>query len=474
MAEKKKDKDIEVHVAQVVRHKGPILLPEEMTTEDAVAVLQRKLTYDAEKVRVDETIPAFVWDGALALQKALVEMFGLAQQTVTPSWFGDIPPAMISIETSPTETVKVPWGRFSLPGITGWVASAVAKDESGRALFRVVAEVTHADEDRVRKLIARTRVLAKAESIYRGKAFSLRFNDDGGDPLEMPTPKFLGLTAAPVVFNRDLEQAIETNLLTPIRYSDAVRKAGIPLKRGTLLAGVYGTGKTLTANLVAGEAVKHGWTFIYVTKVEELGQVLQFAQDFQPAVVFAEDVDRAAGRERTDEVNDLLNILDGIGSKAGEIITILTSNHPENINPAMRRPGRVDVVLAVEPPDAEAASRLMRLYGGASISPTEDLLPAGAMLNGEIPAVIREVVERAKLEAIRRAGGETSSISGADLLAAAKVLKAERTLFAPAAPGETAMEQLARGLGMQLAEGMRPEVKRAIEKEMEHHIDNHH
>lgn len=464
-------KSTEVHVARVVRHSGPIVLPEDMSTEDAVKVLQRKLTYDSEPVMISETIPVFMWDGALALQKALIEMFGIAQQEMTPGWFGPTPPSMISIETGPDTTVKVPWGRFSLPGISGWIGTGVQKGngDTKRAQFIVQAEVTHADEDRVRELIALTRKIAKAESIYRGKAFSVRFTDDDDNDLPMPKPKFLRLTDAPVIFNRDLEQAIETNLLTPIRHSKAVRKAGIPLKRGTLLAGVYGTGKTLTANLVAREAEKHNWTFIYVTKVEELAEVLQFAQDFQPAVVFAEDVDRAAGAERTDEVNDLLNVLDGIGSKAGEIMTVLTSNHPETINPAMRRPGRVDVVLAVEPPDAEAAGRLMRLYGGDAIHPEEDISEAGELVQGEIPAVIREVVERAKLEAIRRANGTAASITGSDLLAAAKVLKAERALFAPVGPNVSPIEELGRGIGHQLAGNLEERLD-GFSKKLEHYF----
>lgn len=445
----------DVHVANIVRHDGPILLPNDMSTEQAIEVLTRKAVYDEEEVVINERIHAFVWDGALALRKALIEQFGMAQQVETPTFWGPEKPRMIAVEVAPDETVQVPWGRFSLPGIKGYVGTGNTYDDEGRMLFQVVASVPHRDEEKIRRLIARTREIALAESIYRGKAFSIRFTDDDGDNLGIPAIKFLRLTNTPVIFNRDLEAAIETNLLTPIRHTNAVRKAGIPLKRGTLLAGVYGTGKTLTANLVAREAVQNGWTFVYVTNVHELARALRFAQEFQPAVVFAEDVDRAAGSERTEDVNDLLNVLDGIGSKAGEIATILTSNHPESINPAMRRPGRVDVVLAVEPPDGEAAARLMRHYGGGSIHPDENLEQAGALVAGEIPAVVREIVERAKLEAIRRAGGSASEISNGDLVAAAKVLKAEKGLFAPKAPEMSKAEIIGRGIGEILAVEMR-------------------
>ena len=76
---------------------------------------------------------------------------------------------------------------------------------------------------------------------------------------------------------------------------------------------------------------------------------------------------------------------------------MLTTNHLENINPAMLRPGRLDSIINVLPPDAEAVSRLFHLYGGSTIAADEDLSKAADLLSGTIPAVIAEVVKRAKL-----------------------------------------------------------------------------
>ena len=67
----------------------------------------------------------------------------------------------------------------------------------------------------------------------------------------------------------------------------------------------------------------------------------------------------------------------------------------------MLRPGRVDTVIEVTPPDAQAATKLVKHYGRDIIDPKADLVEVGEMLAGQIPAIIREAVERSKLAAMR-------------------------------------------------------------------------
>lgn len=439
-------KSINTHVAEIVRHKGPIVLPEDMTTENAITVLQRKQAYDAEDVAISETINCFPWDGALALAKALEEQFGFAMQEPQWTFFGPQPPRQIAIEVAPGVTRNIPWGKFSLPGIQGHVQTSTSMNSEGRLSFVIAGVVKHRDESRIKELCNLVREIAARESIYRGKAIAIRFRDKDGEPIGIPTPSFLAPRNHPAIFSHKLEMAIETNILTPIRYSAAVRSSGIPLKRGALLAGAYGTGKTLTANSVARECEEHGWTFIYVSDIEELAMALRFAQQFQPAVVFGEDIERTAGLDRNDMVNEILNTLDGIGNKSDEIMTILTSNHPENLSPAMRRPGRIDIVLEVLPPDAEAAVRLVQHYGKGLIEEDDLLEGVGEALQGQIPAVIREVVERSKLESIRRTGS-MAEIKGSDVLQAAHVLKAENALFRGKNPEEPMVMRVADKVG---------------------------
>lgn len=422
-----------IPVANIERHNGPIMLPTKMTNEAAVEVLQRAIREDGMPYEFNEMIPAFPWDGALALRKALEERFGFAQmQSTRGGFFGmfSSPPMQIAVETGPGQTTKVPWGQFAIPGIPGYIECGHTEHD-GRTIFQVHGETLNKHKPEVDALIQRIREIAAAESIYRGKAIQMRFRDDKGRIQDLPSISFLPPSDATPIFARDLERAIEANILTPMRHADMARKHGIPLKRGTLLAGPYGTGKTLLAAMIARESGKAGFTFIYVPEVAELADALDFAQAFQPAVVFAEDVERVAGTDRDEDANRLLNTLDGIGSKAGEVMTVLTSNHPESINPAMRRPGRIDLVLHVEAPDAEACERLVRLYGHGILAHGTNLAEAGMELAGLNPATVREVVERSKLEALRRSAGKACAVTGDDILATAKVLRAERDLFTP-------------------------------------------
>jgi transitional endoplasmic reticulum ATPase len=119
-------------------------------------------------------------------------------------------------------------------------------------------------------------------------------------------------------------------------------------------------------------------------------------------VVFCEDIDRAilAG-ERSVKMDDILNIIDGIDSKYSNIIVVLTTNELEKIHAAMLRPGRLDAVVEVTKPDAKAVEKLLRIYGKDVIAAEVDLTRAGQILQGNIPAVIAEVIKRVKLSQLK-------------------------------------------------------------------------
>jgi transitional endoplasmic reticulum ATPase len=352
----------------------------------------------------------------------------------------------IMVEISPGVTRAVPWGKFTIPGIEGTVRTGTGHDDDGRVAFAIRADTIHAHEEELRELFVEARRIAAAESIYRGKAISIRFKDDDGDARDIPAISFVTPSQQIPIFSRATERTIDANVLTPIRHANIARAAGIPLKRGTLLAGPYGTGKTLLAGMIAVEANANGWTFLYVPECTDLADALAFAQRYQPAVVFCEDVERIAGLERTDTVNELLNTLDGIGSKKDEIMLVLSSNHAEQINPAMRRPGRIDLVLHITPPDADACVRLLQHYGAGTLMPDTDLGRAGEMLAGFNPATVREAMERAKLEAIRRSGGKDPRIIGEDVESVAETLRSERELFAPAIAEDPSHKVVGAGL----------------------------
>lgn len=425
----------EIAVTQIVRHGEQLILPEGMTLPQAVDLIERRMTYEKEVTVFNESYNVLPYDGAHALAEVLIAKFGWAPATSTPGWFGDTPPQLINVEVAPNEFKTVPWGRFSLPNIKGYIETGVSRKE-GRYVFSINAQILRMNEDTVRSLFAEVREYLKTGSIYKGKAIQMRFRDDEGKPLAMPEPKFLDTSKIDpngLIYSEDVMASVETNLFTPILRAVDCIDNDIPVKRGVLLAGTYGTGKTLAATVASRHATDSGITYVYAKRADELADAIEFGKQYQsPAcVIFCEDIDRSVNGERSVEMDDILNILDGIDTKKSNIITVLTTNDLESINPAMLRPGRLDAVITVTAPDAKAVEKLIRHYGGNAVTADTDLTDAGKELAGNIPAVIAEVVKRAKLSQLRlqAPGTKVEKISAEALTEAARTMRSQVTLL---------------------------------------------
>lgn len=472
MSDRKKKK---VHTAQVVRHGEKLVVPDDLELNDAADILVREHNRQNEWVNLDEMVDAWPYDGARALRAVLEERFGFARNvsTTQKGFFGSfkVKPQQRTIAIGFNETEVVPWGNFQIPGVDGEISTDVGF-KGNRPVLRVTAEVRRKNEETVRTIVQDVRNYLRENSIYRGAAIRMNF-EPPADDRPIAEPRFMDTSddvLDEIVFNRDLEQAIEESVLTPIKHADACRNAGIPLKRGVLLAGEYGVGKTLLARAVSVVAARNDWTFLYIDEVDQLPEAIEFARTYQPCVIFAEDADRVMAK-RDDAANEILNTIDGIESKGAEIMVALTTNHLDNIHPAMLRPGRLDAVIKVEAPDAEAVTRLFRVYGRDLIEADADLAQAGEALAGQIPAVVREAVERAKLASLRRTEGDFDSLSlnGDDLLSAAKQMRAQVTMLRPPATDERSHEErVAEATGRGIGTGMGPFLRGAKQREESH------
>lgn len=393
----------------IVREGTAIILPDGMGYDEAIDNLRRRRDYEQQVTEFSETIDAFPWDAAAAMSRVLTRRYGWSHSigNFVNGMFGKRrqPPLMVSIEVGVNQTMQVPWGRFELPGVDGWVETETDFDgnphSGGRAVFKLSAQVLRKHEDEIKILADEIRQEVIENSLYRGKAIRVSFSQD--DPFK--APKFMdvsGVTADSLVYSEHVKSSILTNLITPIENTSLLRKYGVPFKRGVLLAGVFGTGKTLAALHAANRAMANGITFVYVEKADEFASAVRFVRNrYEPAVVFCEDIDRVTSGDRTANLDSILNIVDGIDSKTTEIMVVLTTNNVDAISQGMLRPGRLDAVIEVEPPDAGAVRNLITLYGRGLLSKDANLERVGEILQGQIPAVVREVVERAKLAAIR-------------------------------------------------------------------------
>lgn len=441
----------DVLVLNVERHEGlGVSVGKDVELRDAIAALRRRVEEEEILTSMHAAIDALPYDGAIALQKALAQMFGF---TVSRRGM-----RLVNVQVDPDgTTVTTPWGRFEVPGIDEGYFEADYTREDGRIIFQVSAHIPGKYRDTFDAVVTLTREFLERESIYKGRALSIKFTDEDGDPLGLPTIEFMDVsTAVRPIFTRELEERLAAEVYAYVELpAHLILSVTGKLKRGILLAGEYGTGKTMLAGHLARQALDNGFTFVYV-KPEDIPYGIEFAKMYGPALLFSEDVESVAGRRRTADVNELLLKLDGVDNKAQRLVSVFTTNHHGDLNEAFLRPGRIDVALHIQPPDAEAALRLMQAYGGQMLDSDDDFGEASRLLAGMIPASIAEVVMRAKLRALLRAGSaDDLRINNTDMVGAAKSLNAERQfLAAPHQPDPHPMTVLGNAFGDSLGTAM--------------------
>jgi transitional endoplasmic reticulum ATPase len=449
-----------------------IHLPAGMSKSQAREWLTTLERNEEQVINWSETIDAYPLDGALALQRVLESRFGGATKTGAIGWFGmEIPPFMVSIEVGVNETAHVPWGYFTIPIMPEHKIHASIEEKDKQLYFQLTAAIKRKYQPMMDQIVQQVRAEVKNGSIYKGQAFRLKFPTDNEaaqsnfNPSDF-APRFIDVAKKTdtLILSESVKEQVETYLFTPVVATELTRTHGIPLKRGILLEGKYGTGKTLTAAVLSALCVANGWTFIYLQNVVDLERAMRFARRYEPAVIFSEDIDTvmktAKDGARDEEMNKILNTIDGVDMKNIEQMVVLTTNYVDLISKAMLRPGRLDAVITVEPPDQQAVVQLMRHYSAGLLSDEKDanLQEAAQLLAGNIPSVIREVVERSKLASIRRAVSENHKdvkINGKDVLVAAKGIAAHIKLLEEARPDKRSdIEKAADRLGTHVAEAL--------------------
>lgn len=360
-----------------------VLYPPNMSLKQLIHWAEQQIAQDEMPVDILMEFDAYPVDGAVALERVLRREYNDIQfkPEIVMGFMGPEvhPPKVLTVKTGVDTTTQAHWGLVTVPNVDGYLKTD-CKWNGRRLTFQISGQIKHKDRKKMDNLEALIREQLREESIFRGKAFRVSFREDereddptGGkykfDP--MRAPEFMRTSSSALdnlVFSAKLQDEINASVYGPVKYTESFRANGLPLKAGILAAGPFGTGKTLLANAVAYLCERSGWTYINVKDVRDLDCAFELARQYQPAVVFGEDIDRAVkGDDRSAEIDRILNTIDGVDAKGVEIITILTTNAADDINQAMMRPGRIDVLLNIDPPDREAALRLVRQYGGQTI-----------------------------------------------------------------------------------------------------------
>jgi hypothetical protein len=436
-----------IQAVEVEHHEGKLMIPNMLSLEDARDAIQGRIDHLSKEIKIVETVNAFPWDAAIALAHVVKERFGWQPSSS----------ASINVEVGYQQTAYAPWGTFKISGVEATFISDVG-DEKGLMVARYFVVCKGRDEHVVRSIFADTRKYLETNSIYRGKAFQIVFHDKDGEKLAIPEITFIDLSKvdpSKLIYPKHIYDSVETSIFTPITRVKELAANGIPIKRATLLAGKYGTGKTLAAAVAAKLAVGVGMTYIYVPHAREIADAINFSAPYQdPAVlIFVEDIDREMSGERDEQTDVVLNTIDGVTSKDRAIMMVLTTNDIDSIEPALLRPGRLDAVIEIMPPDAEAAARLVKSYGGDTLAASIDLTKCGVALAGLIPAVIAEVLQRAKLAQLKATprGHAVEGINTDAVVEAAGTMRRQLQLIDRAPPVPMPWEEAAAIVGDALA-----------------------
>ncbi|MBV8167077.1 MAG: AAA family ATPase, partial [Alphaproteobacteria bacterium] len=236
----------------------------------------------------------------------------------------------------------------------------------------------------------------------------------------------------------DAKQALTEAVLWPLQHPDTFARLGVDPPRGVLLYGPPGCGKTfvvralastgqLSVHAVKGSELMDKWVGASEKAVREL---FRRARDSAPSLVFLDEVDALAPRRGqsfdsgvTDRVvAALLTELDGI-DPLRDVVVLGATNRPDLIDPALLRPGRLERLVFIEPPDAAARGEILRTAGKSiPLSDDVDLDEVAAELDGYSAADCVALLREAALTAMRRSI-DAADVTADDLAAARKTVR---------------------------------------------------
>ncbi len=162
----------------------------------------------------------------------------------------------------------------------------------------------------------------------------------------------------------------------PMKHPEVFQKLGVGAPKGVLLTGPPGTGKTLLAKAVANETDSMFYSIagpeimskFYGESEKHIRDIFEKAEKTAPSIIFIDEIDsiapkRSEGTDQTEKriVAQLLTLMDGLKSR-GQVVVMAATNRPDDIDPALRRPGRFDRELRINPPDEKGRKEILQIH----------------------------------------------------------------------------------------------------------------
>ena len=242
----------------------------------------------------------------------------------------------------------------------------------------------------------------------------------------------------------DAIEKLKEGIELPLKNPDAFRRLGIRPAKGFLLYGPPGTGKTLLAKAVAKEAEAN---FIsmkssdllskwYGESEQQIARMFQRARAVAPCVVFIDEIDslvpaRGSGQGEPQVtgrvVNTILAEMDGL-EELQSVVVIGATNRPTLVDPALLRPGRFDELVYVGTPDKAGREHILGIHTrNMPLADDVSLADVAGQTERFTGADLEDVVRRAGLNALQRAGGDVQNVTAADFAEALKDSRATVT-----------------------------------------------
>lgn len=231
-------------------------------------------------------------------------------------------------------------------------------------------------------------------------------------------PSATGIRFADVAGEEEAKEALQ-EIVDFLHQPDKYRKIGAVMPKGALLVGPPGTGKTMLAKAVAGEANVpffsiSGSEFVEMfvgmgaAKVRDL---FKQANEKAPCIVFIDEIDTIGKKrdghgvggndEREQTLNQLLTEMDGFDGGKGVVILAAT-NRPESLDPALLRPGRFDRRIPVELPDQQGREAILKVHAKkVHLEQNVDLSVIARSTSGASGAELANIINEAALRAVR-------------------------------------------------------------------------